>query len=58
MSQDTFRRALQALLGEFLAEGGDAFWLAREISLASMQVFDDLRCDLALAEEAEDEPPW
>jgi hypothetical protein len=54
LSQRAFRRRLAALLDEFLAGGGDPWWLNQEMALAGMQVIDNLRCDLC--EQTQEEP--
>jgi hypothetical protein len=52
MTQDAFRRRLAALIDQFLATGGDPWWLNREVALAGMQAIDNPRCDLG----ADDDP--
>jgi hypothetical protein len=52
MTQRTFRLRLAALLDEFLAAGGDPWWMSRELPLAGMQALDDLRCDLGEGDDS------
>lgn len=50
MTQAAFTRRLSALFEQFLVEGGDPWWLSREVSDASMEVLDQLRCGLVEAD--------
>jgi hypothetical protein len=47
MNADILRRSLAALIDEHLADGGDPFLLAGELSEARRRVLADARCDRA-----------
>jgi hypothetical protein len=51
VSQTRFRQRLAALLDQFLAGGGDPWWMNRELNLAGMQALDSLRADLVNLDE-------
>jgi hypothetical protein len=46
LSRQAFRQRLTQLLEQFLAGGGDPWWLCQELSTSGMAAIDNLRCDL------------
>ena len=54
MTQQTFRDRLARLFDQFLSEGGDPWWLSREVSVASMAILGELRTDLVEIDEEEE----
>jgi hypothetical protein len=57
VNPDSFRAALRALLQGAAESGLDIFWLHSELSLVSMQLVDEARCDLVVCDEEEEHAP-
>jgi hypothetical protein len=58
MTDNAFRIRLTALVNEFIAEGGDAFWCFRELTTCGTQLTDALRCELVETDEEPEEAPY